>query len=57
MGQLGKLFTPFQRLHSDEHFKGKGIGLATVKRIIVKHGGTINAQSEPGKGTTFSFTL
>lgn len=57
MSQAGKLFVPFQRLHSDDQFKGTGIGLATVKRIIVKHGGTIEVQSEPGNGSTFSFSL
>ena len=57
MSKAGKLFTPFQRMHTDEQFKGTGIGLATVKRIIVKHGGTITVSSEPGKGTAFSLTF
>jgi signal transduction histidine kinase len=57
MQYSNKLFTAFQRLHSSADYKGSGIGLATVKRIVDKHSGSIRAESELTKGTTIFFTL
>jgi signal transduction histidine kinase len=57
MAHAGRLFKPFARLHRQDEFSGLGIGLATVQRIIERHGGRIQAHSRPHQGATFEFTL
>lgn len=57
MAYAGKLFEPFERLHSPDEFSGNGIGLAIVSRIVQRHGGEIRAEANPGRGAMISFCL
>jgi light-regulated signal transduction histidine kinase (bacteriophytochrome) len=57
MQYSNKLFKPFQRLHRDDEYEGTGTGLAFVKRIILKHSGSVWVQSSPNEGSTFYFSI
>ncbi len=57
MAESERVFRPFERLQRGLYNNGAGMGLAICKRIVEQHGGTIRAESQPGNGSTFSFTI
>jgi light-regulated signal transduction histidine kinase (bacteriophytochrome) len=57
MNYAAKLFTAFQRLHSEEEYEGSGVGLSIVRRIVRRHGGRVWIEAQPDSGATVSFTL
>jgi light-regulated signal transduction histidine kinase (bacteriophytochrome) len=57
MKKADQIFVVYRRLHRTDEFPGTGVGLAIVKRIVERHGGTVWADARPGEGATFSFAL
>ena len=57
MAYVAQLFQPFKRLHANDEFEGSGVGLATVRRIVERHGGSVSGEGAVGQGAVFRFSL